>query len=74
MLPAVRALLQHKAVFRRMKVRDTQAIRSLYLKLSVVNLLRWLNSMLSSKPLGLISPCHIVHLTYADYELFFMTF
>ena len=61
-------------------MRDIQAIAlqyriwNLYLNLSVVNLLRWLNSMLSSKPLSLISPFYVVHLTYADYELFFMTF
>lgn len=56
-------------------MRDSQAITlqyriwSLYLKLSVGKL-RWLNSMLSSKPLGLISPFYLVHLIYADCELF----
>lgn len=58
-----------------MKVGDIQAIAlrygiwSLYLKLGVVNL-RWLNSTLSSKPLGLISPFYTVQLLYTDYEVF----
>lgn len=60
-------------------MRDTQEITlqyriwSLYLKLSVGKL-RGLSSMLSSKPSGLISPSYLVHLIYADCELFFMSF
>lgn len=71
--------MQQETVFRRKKTRDTQAITlqyriwSLYLKLRAGKL-RWLNSMLSSKPSGLISPFYLVHLIYADCELFFMSF